>query len=167
MQVAYLSMGANIGDRLKYLNQAICQLKLHSEIEITKISSIYETAPWGNLDQDDFYNIAIKLITNLTPHELLDVCQVVEDSLQRTRAIKWGPRTIDIDILLYGNLTINDKNLKIPHPHMKERAFVIIPLAEINPNLIIDNTNITIVQQNINFNISSQQIKKVDHSFEN
>lgn len=138
METSYLSLGSNIGDKLDYLKQAVKRLNKHHEIVVTKISPVYETKAWGLEDQEDFYNIAIEISTTLAPYSLLEVCQDIEQGLYRTREIHWGPRTIDIDILLYGACDIKEKALTIPHPYMLERAFVIVPLNDIAPNLVVD-----------------------------
>ena len=134
MLSAYLSLGSNIGDRLVYLRKATRRLNEHLEINVAKISSIYETAAWGLEDQADFYNLVLEVKTNLTPVALLKVCQKIEHELERNRGIRWGSRTIDIDILLYEGVEISEECLTIPHPYLLERAFVTIPLAEIAPN---------------------------------
>ena len=100
MPKVYLSLGSNIGDKFAYLKKAIENLKQHEKIEITKYSSLYETAPVGYLNQDNFINQVIELSTSLLPYELLSVCQMIENKLERKRTIRFGPRTIDIDILL-------------------------------------------------------------------
>lgn len=142
MVTSYLSLGSNMGDRLKYLTQAVKKLNEHPDVKITKLSAVYETAAWGLESQDDFYNSAIGIKTSLSPHELLDICQNIERKLQRTRQIHWGPRTIDIDILLYGTVDIQEDQLIVPHPYMLERAFVMIPLYEIAPHLAINGVEI-------------------------
>lgn len=135
--IAYLSLGSNLGDRLENLKQAINLLAEHHNLEVVKKSPVYETKPVGFTDQPDFLNMAIEVQTTLSPHELLALCNAVEDKLGRTRTIKWGPRKIDIDILLFGGVYIDDEKLKIPHPHMMERAFVLVPLAEIAPDIML------------------------------
>ncbi|MEQ2129783.1 2-amino-4-hydroxy-6-hydroxymethyldihydropteridine diphosphokinase [Caldanaerobacter subterraneus] len=135
MTEVYLSLGSNLGDREKYLKEAVKRLKSNKNIVLKKLSPIYETKPVGYLEQDNFLNAAILIETDLTPYELLDVTTSIEAELKRERTIKWGPRTIDIDILLYDGLILNDEKLTIPHPHMWERAFVLIPLRDINPSL--------------------------------
>ncbi|MDK2794675.1 MAG: 2-amino-4-hydroxy-6-hydroxymethyldihydropteridine diphosphokinase [Caldanaerobacter sp.] len=135
MTEVYLSLGSNLGDREKYLKEAVKRLKSNKNIVLKKLSPIYETKPVGYLEQDNFLNAAILIETDLTPYELLDVTTSIEAELKRKRTIKWGPRTIDIDILLYDGLILNDEKLTIPHPHMWERAFVLIPLRDINPSL--------------------------------
>ncbi|EUJ28794.1 2-amino-4-hydroxy-6-hydroxymethyldihydropteridine pyrophosphokinase [Listeria floridensis FSL S10-1187] len=131
MKTAYLSLGTNVGDKLQNLNAAVRQLRQANGIDVAKISGVYETAPVGYEDQDIFYNIALEIKTSLSPNELLETCLGIEAELGRVRLFKWGPRLIDIDILLYEDLKINTETLKIPHPYMKERAFVMLPLQEI------------------------------------
>ncbi|NNG68017.1 2-amino-4-hydroxy-6-hydroxymethyldihydropteridine diphosphokinase [Caldanaerobacter subterraneus] len=135
MTEVYLSLGSNLGDREKYLKEAVKRLKSNKNIVLKKLSPIYETKPVGYLEQDNFLNAAILIETDLTPYELLDVTTSIEAELKRERTIKWGPRTIDIDILLYNGLILHDEKLTIPHPRMWERAFVLIPLRDINPSL--------------------------------
>ncbi len=129
--VAFLSLGTNIGDRLQYLHGAVQALWEHPNITVEDISSIYETEPVGYLDQANFLNAVLKISTSLSPHELLDVTQGIELQLGRKREIKWGPRTIDLDILLYNDENMETEKLIIPHPRMYERAFVLIPLKEL------------------------------------
>lgn len=138
MNVAYLSVGSNIGDRLHHLKESVRALHSSVGTTVTSISSIYETAPVGYTNQADFLNLVICVRTDLTAQELLVLCQEIEHELGRVREIKWGPRTADLDILLYNNDRIETENLTIPHPRMHERAFVLIPLLEIAP-LIADS----------------------------
>jgi len=142
MKKAYLSLGSNIGDRLYYLDEAANRLNNADRIGIVNISSVYKTAAWGLEDQNDFYNIAIEIATDLPPHQLLDACQKIESELDRTRDKHWGPRTIDIDILVYGDMVINDDRLTVPHKFMLKRAFVLIPLAEIAGELVVSEEKI-------------------------
>ncbi len=135
MNIAYLSIGSNIGDRLHHLTEAVRALRLHDGIIVTSVSSIYETAPVGYTDQADFLNMVVCVETALAARDLLEVCQKIEHGLGRVRDIRWGPRTADLDILLYNNDNIETKNLIVPHPRMFERAFVLIPLLEIAPLL--------------------------------
>lgn len=133
---AYLSIGSNIGDREKNLKSAIKLLEKVPEIAIKKISSIYETDPVGFEEQARFLNAVICISTALSPQKLLSFVQKVEKELGRKREIHWGPRTIDLDILLYNQENIDSEQLMIPHPRMFERGFVMIPLLEIYPNVI-------------------------------
>jgi 2-amino-4-hydroxy-6-hydroxymethyldihydropteridine diphosphokinase len=129
--IAYIGLGSNLGDREKNIKSAVGLLKKTKEIKVNKVSSLYETEPRGYKEQGKFLNGALELETSLSPSELLRVLQGIEGKLGRRRVIKWGPRTIDLDILLYDDLEINEKNLKIPHPQMLRRDFVLIPLKEI------------------------------------
>ena len=137
MKIAYLSLGSNIDDRLRFLTQATRLLNDHLSINVVKTSSIYVTDAWGLENQADFYNLVLEVETSLKPTALLKACQKIEHELERTRKIRWGPRTIDIDILLYEGVEIKEELLTIPHFYMLERAFVTIPLHEIAPDLII------------------------------
>ena len=127
----YMSLGSNIGDKEENLRKAVRLLMDSGRIRDMKASSLYVTEPVGYADQDDFYNICISFETDLEPMELLDLSQSIEQELKRVRLIKNGPRTIDLDILLYGDLKINNKRLIVPHERMFERAFVLIPLSEL------------------------------------
>lgn len=136
MNTAFLSVGTNMGDREAYLKLAIASLRAVEGIELVETSSIYETAPVGVTDQADFLNIVVRLATTLAPLELLAVCQRIEQELGRERTIRWGPRTADLDILLYNDDAIESETLSVPHPRMRERAFVLIPLTELAPECI-------------------------------
>ena len=133
MAKVYIALGSNIGDREASLREAIKFLKNHSSIKITKISSLYESEPVGPVKQGNFYNMVVEIETELTPENLLSACQLIEQRLKRKKTVKWGPRTIDLDILLYDFLEVNLEELIIPHPEMKNRAFVLVPLLEIAP----------------------------------
>jgi len=135
MVKAYLSLGSNLGDRNSYLTEALTLLS--ANLEITNQSPVYETEPWGVEDQPPFLNLAIEVQTDLEPEELLELCLQIELSLERVREQKWGPRTVDLDILLYGQETIATENLQIPHPYLTQRDFVMIPLADIAPKLLV------------------------------
>lgn len=135
MNEVYLSLGSNLGDRKAQLQEAVRLLQSNPSISNTKMSSIYETAPVGYLNQDAFLNLVIRLETSLSPLSLLDTCQEIEQILQRERLIRWGPRTVDLDVLLYGQEQLTTERLIIPHPHMYERAFVLVPLRELMPAL--------------------------------
>jgi 2-amino-4-hydroxy-6-hydroxymethyldihydropteridine diphosphokinase len=134
MNNSYLSLGSNMGDRVDMLKQAVDLLMKHPGIEVAAISSLYETEPVGFTAQEPFLNMAVHVRTSLSALELLDACQEVEQQLQRKRVVRWGPRTIDLDILLYNQDEIESERLVVPHPRMNERAFVLIPLLEINPS---------------------------------
>jgi 2-amino-4-hydroxy-6-hydroxymethyldihydropteridine diphosphokinase len=131
----FLGLGSNIGNREEYLQNAITALNSNPDITVLKKSSIYETEPYGNEEQEKFLNMVVQVETSLIPEKLLETTMKIENELGRVRTIRWGPRTIDIDILLYGNRVINTENLTVPHLELTKRAFVLIPLLEIAPDL--------------------------------
>ncbi|CAM3989042.1 2-amino-4-hydroxy-6-hydroxymethyldihydropteridine diphosphokinase [Alkalicoccus chagannorensis] len=135
MKTVYVSLGANMGDRIEQVKRAIQLLDGCGGVSVSTVSSLYETEPVGVTDQPEFVNAVVELHTDLSPLELLSCTQKIEADLGRVRRKKWGPRTIDLDILLYGNENIELESLIIPHPRMTERAFVLVPLAEIAPDL--------------------------------
>ncbi|MFE6170336.1 2-amino-4-hydroxy-6-hydroxymethyldihydropteridine diphosphokinase [Viridibacillus arvi] len=141
MNEAFISLGSNIGERLQTLQHAVKLLTEHLEVEVVAVSSVYETDPVGFTDQDAFLNIVVQIRTSLNPEKTLELCQVIENELKRVRVIRWGPRTIDLDILLYNHDNIETETLIVPHPRMHERAFVLVPLLEIAPDLIYPKTN--------------------------
>lgn len=145
-EIAFLGMGSNIGDRFAQIEQAVRLLEDIGTIEVDKLSSVYETEPVGYLDQPKFLNLVCQIRTTLTPHQLLRQVQSIEQRLKRVRTIRWGPRTIDIDILLFGDQMVHDPDLIIPHPRMLQRSFVMVPLAELDPNRIIPGTTKTVFQ---------------------
>lgn len=128
-----LGLGSNLGDREQTILQAIDMLASHPAIAVRRVSSLYETTPVGFTEQPDFLNTVLVLETSLDAYELLEFCLETERSLGRVRERKWGPRTIDIDILLFNELVADDERLTIPHPRMHERCFVLVPLAEVAP----------------------------------
>jgi len=129
--ISYIGLGSNLGDREGYLNSAIHQLEFNKEIEVTKISKVYETDPFGYEDQGMFLNMVVEVKTSLSPRALLKYCNHIEGNLLRKRDIRWGPRTIDVDILTYDNYTSDEEILTLPHPRIKERAFVLLPLKDV------------------------------------
>ena len=128
---AFIALGSNIGNRYDNITSAIKRLISYSDINLVNYSSIYETDPVGYEDQDLFLNMVIEIQTAFSAMDLLDLCLKTELELGRKREIKWGPRTIDLDILTYNQENIESEKLIVPHPRMLERAFVIIPLLEI------------------------------------
>lgn len=137
MNTAYIALGSNLSNREEFLANAIHMLEEHEEIEVTEKSAVYETAPVGYTDQSDFLNMVVEVRTSLSSLPLLDYCQEIEKELGRRRVIKWGPRTIDLDILLFNHENMKAERLTIPHPHMHERAFVMVPLVDVNKGAII------------------------------
>ncbi|WP_284140741.1 MULTISPECIES: 2-amino-4-hydroxy-6-hydroxymethyldihydropteridine diphosphokinase [unclassified Virgibacillus] len=140
MNKAFIALGTNIEPRFRYLSEAMERLAAHRQISVCKESLIYETEPVGYKEQADFLNKVIAVETTLSAIELLDVCQTIENELGRKREIRFGPRTIDLDILYYNNENIKTERLIVPHPRMMERAFVLIPLLELVPELVIGET---------------------------
>lgn len=134
---SFIGLGSNIEPREDYLERAIKLLKTHKEITVEKVSSIYETDPEGYVNQDKFLNQVVKVSTSLSAIDLLDVCQSIERNLDREETFEDGPRTIDLDILLYNQEYRQLDRLKIPHPRLHERAFVLIPLNDVGPDRII------------------------------
>jgi len=130
--IAYIGIGSNVGDR-----EANCRKAIEFLAEagrVVGISSLYRTEPVGYHEQEDFINAVVAVETDRTPADLLRVCQTIEDRLGRKRGLRWGPRTADLDILLYGSQVVNQPGLSIPHPRMAVRKFVLIPLVEIAPD---------------------------------
>lgn len=130
---AYIALGSNMGDKEKYLNEAVEKLQQTSDCQVLKVSDFLVTAPYGGVEQDDFLNGVLALKTLLTPQELLERLHEIEQEAHRERWIHWGPRTLDLDILLYDDLVLDTPDLIIPHVEMHLRDFVLIPLAQIAP----------------------------------
>ena len=142
MNTAYLGLGSNLGDRRQHLAEAVRRLQAGPALQIVKVSPVYETSPVGVTAQPDFLNLVVEVATTHAPQRLLTECLRLEIDLGRERRERWGPRTIDIDLLLYGDMRINEKNLAVPHPRMHERGFVLAPLAEIAPQLKLDGKTV-------------------------
>jgi 2-amino-4-hydroxy-6-hydroxymethyldihydropteridine diphosphokinase len=130
---AYFGIGSNLGDRLAYLQLAVDQLAAADGVEVVGVSPVYETAPVGGPEQDDFLNAVVAVETACTAHELLALAQRIEVAAERVRSVRWGPRTLDVDVLLVGDEQLDDPDLVVPHPRMAERAFVVVPLADLDP----------------------------------
>lgn len=128
-----LGLGSNMGDREKNLEAALRLLEEGRSISIDQISAIYETAPFGVTDQADFLNMVAEITTKLSPFQLLDKCLAVETLLGRIRTRPWGPRVIDLDLLVYDDIQLNEAALQLPHPGLFQRAFVLIPILDIVP----------------------------------
>jgi 2-amino-4-hydroxy-6-hydroxymethyldihydropteridine diphosphokinase len=136
---AFVALGGNVGDVRSTFRRAIALFCDGNAVRLTARSSDYRTPPWGLTDQPPFVNAAIAITTSLSPHELLARAEQCERTLgrDRTHEARWGPRSIDIDLLAYDDLVLNDPDLILPHPHLFERAFVLVPLAEIAPERVI------------------------------
>ena len=138
MAIVYLSLGSNKGDRIGFVQQATSLLNGYENINVVQSSSLYETEPWGVESDNWFVNAVIQVSTSLSPRTLLSQCQKIENVLGRNREKegRYGDRNIDIDILLYDNLTVSEKDLIIPHAHFHERAFTLVPMLEIAPDVV-------------------------------
>jgi 2-amino-4-hydroxy-6-hydroxymethyldihydropteridine diphosphokinase len=141
----YLSLGSNLGDRLSYLQQATMRLKVGLDQSLV-CSPIYETTPWGLSEQPVFLNCCLKLVTKAPPLQVLLFCQQIEYDLGRTREITWGARTIDIDILLYGEQQINLPTLTVPHPQLANRRFILQPFCDIDAAVMHPIIGLTITE---------------------
>ena len=130
-RTAYLGLGSNLGNRLEYLQLAVSNLP-----DVSKVSPVYETAPVGGPDQGPYLNCVVQLKTELTGQDLLVECQKQEKLADRIRKERWGPRTLDVDLLWIDGEVIEEENLTVPHPRMKERGFVLIPLRDLDPTLV-------------------------------
>ncbi|UXR30176.1 2-amino-4-hydroxy-6-hydroxymethyldihydropteridine diphosphokinase [Staphylococcus simulans] len=157
MTDVFLGLGSNVGDRENQLKEAIRLLDEQSGIKVVKVSSFYETEPVGYVDQPDFLNLCVEIQTELSPKAVLERGLAIEQQLHRVRKERWGPRTLDIDILLYGDQIIEEQDLTIPHPRMTKRAFVLIPLQEIAPNKVEPRTQTKIKD----ITVPNETVKKV------
>lgn len=140
---AYLGIGGNIGDPPTTMAAALRLIDGRADTRVAKVSRLYRTPPWGLTDQPFFYNACAAIETTLGPRALLDVCLATERAFKRERRERWGPRTLDLDILDYDGQPFHDEVLTLPHPRVGERAFVLVPLAEIAPDLRIGGEAIT------------------------
>jgi 2-amino-4-hydroxy-6-hydroxymethyldihydropteridine diphosphokinase len=141
--VAYIGLGSNVGNKVANIERAVALLDEESDIRVVRRSQLYKTKPWGKIDQDWFVNACIEVATGLPAHSLLERCITVEQRLGRIRGVKWGPRIIDLDLLTYGDAVITSPDLIVPHPHIAERAFVLVPLADIAASAKIGSTPIS------------------------
>ena len=135
MEEVYVGLGSNIGDRANFLRQAVQKMMNLEGTENFLCSSIWQTEPWGTTGQEKYLNAAVRFFTQQNPEELLQHLQQIEQALGRSRPYRWAPRTIDLDILLYGKQVIHTPRLTVPHPLMKQRLFVLTPLEELNAAL--------------------------------
>ena len=142
--VAALGLGGNVGDVASAFVAALARLGSAPGVSLAALSSVYRTPPWGKRDQPDFLNLAALVETTLPARALLALCLDVERGLGRERRERWGPRLIDIDVLTYGEATIDEPDLKVPHPRLAERAFALAPLAEIAPRLLVGGRTVAV-----------------------
>lgn len=134
-----LGLGTNLGEREQNLQQALKLLVADGTIRIDQVSSLYETAPFGVTDQPDFLNMVVSVKTDLSPQALLQKCLHVENEMGRIRSRHWGPRIIDIDLLFFDEVELQSEELMLPHPGILQRAFVILPLRDLVPSLLLEN----------------------------
>lgn len=138
MEQVYIGLGSNLADPRLQVERALRMLAQLPGTKLTQHSRLYRSAPWGRADQPEFVNAVAALKTKLVPRELLDALLAIEHAAGRARgAMRWGPRVLDLDILAFGDRVIDEPGLHVPHPHLHERAFVLLPLAEIAPDLIV------------------------------
>lgn len=141
-----IGLGSNIGAKLDYLNQALAKINSLDQVAVKQVSKVYQTEPVGYKDQDDFYNMvaALEIEEGKAPLKLLEDLLAIEADLDRKRTIKNGPRTIDLDVLLVEGQEIDHPKLQVPHPRLQDRAFVLVPLAELAPNYLVPGLNKTV-----------------------
>lgn len=132
----YVSLGSNVGDRAEHLSRALAIVVDH---EPYRVSKVYETEPVGGVAQEDFWNLVIELVSTASPRALLERCRRAEDACGRVRDVRWGPRTLDADVLLVGDEVSDDPEITVPHPRLYERSFVLVPLHELAPDLVSDD----------------------------
>jgi 2-amino-4-hydroxy-6-hydroxymethyldihydropteridine diphosphokinase len=142
---AFVALGSNVGDREKNLKTAVEKLETKNNKVVLK-SNIYKTEPYGEVKQDDFYNAVVGILTPFQPLALLNVLKTIEIEMGRTKTEKWGPRVIDLDIIMYGEYVIDDKDLKIPHPDFRNREFVLKPMTEIGRMMVDPVTEKTVAE---------------------
>ena len=153
----YLGLGSNLGDRRSFLDSAISALV--PALRVSRLSPIYETDPWGYSDQDDFLNMVVEAETDLGPKQLLVFLKGIEVKLGRQPRFRNGPREIDIDILIYDDQILNEAGLRIPHPRMQERAFMLVPLTDLAPGLSIPGLDKTVAE--LLSNLDTSGIRKL------
>lgn len=159
-KVAYLGLGSNMGQKKTNIKKAIKAIRAVEGLKITKISSCYVTEPWGKIDQDDFINAVIEIVVELSAQELLEKLQDIEIKMGRQRLEKWGPRNIDIDILLFGDEVLESQELTVPHPYMRERLYVLIPLMEINSAILFPDDGMGL-KEVLNREIARERNQKI------
>lgn len=137
-----IALGSNLGDKVGNIDTAIRLLGEGSGVRLVRRSRNFTTEPWGKTDQDTFVNACISVATKLSPRALLERCQEIERHMGRVQTEKWGPRLIDLDLLVYGDQTIQEPDFVLPHPHIGERAFVLAPLMDIAPDLVLGGRSI-------------------------
>lgn len=132
---SFLGLGSNLGDRMEHLQQGVDRLDADSRSRVDDVSSVYETEPIGGPQQEPYLNLAVRLATRRAPRSLLQLCHAAEAESGRVRSEHWGPRTLDVDILLYGGRIVHTKRLHVPHAELFRRAFALVPLIEVAPGM--------------------------------
>lgn len=143
MRLATVGLGGNIGDPPAAMAQALAAFAADENCRLLAVSHLYSTPPWGKTDQADFFNCCALIETSLSPEALLDLGLDIEKSMKRVRIERWGPRTIDIDVLTYGDDHVLTERIEVPHPRMTERAFVMMPLADIAPDMMVNGKTVS------------------------
>ena len=143
---AFVGLGSNKGDKLSYLKDAVEKINEDELSEVLEASSVYESTPYGNTDQENFLNAVVKVSTDRGFMELLELLKGIESEIGRTESVKWGPREIDLDLLFFNDLVYSDEKIAVPHEEIQYRDFVLVPLCEINPDLVHPALNIKICE---------------------
>lgn len=149
MAEAYLELGTNLGDREVYLARALAQLGATDGIDLGRVSRVFCSKAWGVLEQPDFLNVCVQIETKLPPHDLLAVCKAIEKALGRQTRERWGPREIDIDILMMQGVDIDTPTLTVPHPRLAQRRFVLDPLSDIAPGWEFDGVPVSLLAETL------------------
>jgi len=144
LNIAYIALGSNKGDKLDYLRKAVNEIEKENNCEVISVSSVYETKPFGNIEQEKFYNCAAEIKTSNSLLNFFHLLKNIEQKLGRTKTIRWGPREIDLDLLFFNDEIYSDDEVKVPHKGIPYRDFVAVPLCEIAPNLIHPELNLKI-----------------------
>lgn len=139
---AILGLGSNVGEKQRNILRAVEGIRTLKSTQVVAVSRMFQTPPWGKTDQDWFVNACASVRTRLSPHDLLDACLGIERAMGRERREKWGPRVIDIDVLVYGDVEINDERLVVPHPLLTQRAFVLAPMADVAGDLVVNGKTV-------------------------
>lgn len=149
MTKTYIGLGTNVGDKEANIKTALKHLKAEREIKVLRVASLYYTEPIGLPEQEWFVNTVVEVETSLPPFDLLSKLILIENRMGRNHNIYWGPRVIDLDILLYGEIRVNIPGLQIPHPRMIDRAFVLVPLAELEPDMLLEGRRIDVLAEQL------------------